>query len=58
LDEDGNPISNDMDSVNAEILKKLEAQAELWLDGEELTDEDIKLIEEILDAITSSVEGQ
>jgi hypothetical protein len=29
LDEDGNPISNDMDSVNAEILKKLEAQAEL-----------------------------
>jgi hypothetical protein len=28
------------------------------LDGEELTDEDIKLIEEILDAITSSVEGQ
>jgi hypothetical protein len=29
LDEDGSPISDDMASVNAEILKRLEAQAEL-----------------------------
>jgi len=58
LDEDGEPIAEDMDAVNADIIQRLEAQAEIGMDGEELTDEDIRLIQEILDAITSGAQAE
>ncbi len=53
---DEETIAEDMESINAEILEILEAQAEIGLDNEELTDEDIRLIQEILDAITESAQ--
>lgn len=44
------------DVLSPELQAKLEEQASIWLSGEEITEEDIKLIEEILNEVTNSVE--
>jgi regulatory protein YycI of two-component signal transduction system YycFG len=56
LDEDGEAIAEDMEAINAELLERLQSQSALGLDGDELTDEDIQLIQEIIDAVTNSVQ--
>jgi regulatory protein YycI of two-component signal transduction system YycFG len=56
LDEDGESITEDMEAINTELLERLQSQSTLGLDGDELTDEDIQLIQEIIDAVTNSVQ--
>lgn len=52
------PMDGGETGVDPEFVEQMEAQAEAeaTVEGEELTDEDIKLIEDILQQITDSVQ--
>lgn len=50
------PTDGGETGVDPEFIEQMEAQAEVGVTGEELTDEDIKLIEDILQQITDSVQ--
>jgi len=55
-DETVEPTDGGETGVDPVIMEQLEAQAEASISWEELTDEDIKLIEDILKQITDSVQ--
>lgn len=50
------PTDGGETGVDPEFMEQLEAESEASVEGEELTDEDIKLIEDILQQITDSVQ--
>lgn len=55
IDTTGDETSSE-DMLSPELQAKLDAQASIALSGEDITEEDIRLIEEILDQVRNSVE--